>query len=182
MVEYITKAELRNFANQLPDSERTQLRKLAESRSPMNSTFLSHSSKDDDLVVGATRVLTNHGASVYIDKVDPSMPPYTTKETAEKLKTRIRQASKFVLLASENSKESKWVPWELGVADGNKGLGNIALFPAAETSTDTAWTKWEYMGLYNRIVWGSIETSEPAWIVLDYQANTASFLRKWLAA
>ena len=46
----------------------------------MGNTFLSHSSKDDDLVIGATRVLENHGARVYVDEVDPVMPPYTTEE------------------------------------------------------------------------------------------------------
>ena len=55
----------------------------------MGSTFLSHSSKDDDLVIGATRVLENHGARVYVDEVDPVMPPYTTEETANRLKRRM---------------------------------------------------------------------------------------------
>ncbi|NKM58453.1 TIR domain-containing protein [Rhizobium anhuiense] len=111
------------------ESERTRIRKVANSRSPNGATFLSHSSKDEDLVLGAILVLEGHGAQVYVDEVDPEMPPYTNTETAAILKSRIRQSKKFVLLTSKNSKESKWVPWELGVADGYKDLGNIALFP-----------------------------------------------------
>ncbi len=183
MKSYTTKQELRQFAEDILAEERVRLRKSAQERSPSGATFLSHSSKDDDLVVGAVRVLTNHGATVYIDKVDPAMPPYTNKQTAATLKTRIQQARKFVLLASANSKESKWVPWELGVADGYKGLSKIALFPAVDTRDDTDWTSWEYMGLYQRIIWGNINGYRDAlWMVLDETENTAVPLKDWLAA
>ena len=183
MVSYTTKAEFRSFAEEITPSDRARVRKLAEERSPQGTTFLSHSSRDDDLVVGAIRILENHGATVYVDKVDPELPPYTDKQTAAKLKTRIEQARKFVLLATKNSKESKWVPWELGVADGYKGLGRIALFPAVETASETSWTSWEYMGLYDRIVWGNLQGHDkPVWMVLDETENTAQKLSAWLRA
>ena len=70
VIDYITKSELRNFANDLTFDARTTLRKSAEARSPAGATFLSHSSKDDDLVVGAIRVLEGHGATVYVDEID----------------------------------------------------------------------------------------------------------------
>jgi hypothetical protein len=180
MKSYQLKADFRRFAEDLSATERAKMRRDAEQRSPVNATFLSHSSKDDELVVGAIRILKNHGANVYVDKVDPEMPPYTTKETARLLKTRISQAKRFVLLATGNSKNSNWVPWELGIADSSKGLRNIALFPAVDARSDTSWTTWEYMGLYKRIIWGTIETGSPQWIVLDEDANTASPLGDWL--
>lgn len=77
--------------------------------------------------MSAILVLEGHGAQVYVDEVDPEMAPYTNTETAAILKSRIRQSKKLVLLTSKNSKESRWVPWELGVADGYKDLGNIAV-------------------------------------------------------
>lgn len=182
MKSYTTKAELRQFGEEILTEARVNLRKAAKDRSPINATFLSHSSKDEDLVAGTIRILTNHGALVYTDKIDPTMPPYTTKETASKLKTRISQSKKFVLLATANSKDSKWVPWELGIADGYKGLNHIALFPAVEERNDTSWTSWEYMGLYLRIIWGEIEGyPKPMWIVLDESENTATPLGKWLS-
>lgn len=180
MIAYATRDQLRGFATSLSEQERGRLRKSA---TPSNATFLSHSSKDDELVVGATRILSNHGATVYVDRVDPTLPPYTNKETAAALKGRIAQSKKFVLLASPNSKESRWVPWELGVADGEKGIPNIALFPAVEDSNSTGWTSWEYMGLYRRIVWGDLQGHErPLWMVLDEENNTASRLSDWLSA
>ena len=125
MVEFVTSEELRGYADLRSESERARIWKVAKSRPPNGATFLSHSSKDEDLVLGAILVLEGHGAQVYIDEVDPEMPPYTNTETASILKSRIRQSKKFVLLTSKNSKESRWVPWEQGVADGYKDLGNI---------------------------------------------------------
>lgn len=183
MLQYATRAELRKFGTEMLQEQRVNLRKAAESAAPLNATFLSHSSKDDELVDGAIRILKNHGALVYIDKIDPTMPPYTNAETARKLKDRVKQAKKFVLLASDNSKESKWVPWELGIADGFKSLANIALFPAVEDAGKTGWTSWEYLGLYRRIVWGNIKGYEKSgWMVLDEPRNTADWLKDWLKA
>lgn len=182
MIEYITKSELRNFAGKLNINEQVNLRKSASSRALSGATFLSHSSKDDDLVVGAIRVLEGHGAKVYVDEIDPEMPPYTTEETAGLLKSRIRQTKRFVLLASKNSKDSRWVPWELGVADGYKGLTKIALFPASDSAHEQAWASWEFLGLYRRIVWGDLQGHQKrVWMVLDEKRNTATELSEWLA-
>jgi len=182
MIQFITKSELRNFASEVSLTAQATVRKSASSRQLSGSTFLSHSSKDQDLVVGAIRVLENHGAAVYIDEIDPEMPPYTTEQTAELLKKRINTASRFVLLASENSKESRWVPWELGVADGFKGIDRIALFPTADKGYDQSWASWEYLGLYHRIVWGDLQGyDKPLWMVHDHRRNTAITLTRWLA-
>lgn len=182
MPVFVTQRELRSFAAQKTLNEQQTIRKSASERPLEGATFLSHSTKDDDLVVGATIVLENHGAKVYTDKVDPEMPPYTTEKTASLLKTRIRQTKRFVLLASKNSKESRWVPWELGVADGYKGIPKIALFPSADDPNDMTWASWEYLGLYPRIVWGEIkDRPNPLWMVWDHKTNTATPLRDWLA-
>lgn len=47
---------------------------------------------DQELVIGAVRLLTGHRARVYIDKKDPELPPYTSKNTAIGLKKRIHTA------------------------------------------------------------------------------------------
>lgn len=164
---------------QLQDREALIAR--AQERSPQGATFLSHSSKDEDALTGVVRILENHGANVYIDKKDPTLPPYTSKETAQTLRTRVSQSKRFILLASENGKDSKWVPWELGLADGFKNNNKIALFPVVENSTDTAWISREYLGLYDRIVYGDLEGHEKkVWMVLDKKPNTATELSWWL--
>jgi hypothetical protein len=181
MYKYRTRADFRRYAATLNEEVATTMRKTAQDRSPQGATFLSHSSKDEELVTGAIRILHNHGASVYVDKKDPLLPPYTNKETASTLRTRIGQAGKFVLLASTNSQESKWVPWELGLADGRKSMSQIALFPAVDNAHETSWTSSEYLGLYDRIVYGSLENFEKdVWMVLNSEKNVATELSVWL--
>jgi len=183
MLEYATKAELKKWGSEQPLSETATLKKSASSAALSNATFLSHSSKDQELVAGAARILSNHGTFVYIDEIDPTMPPYTSEETARILKRRIRETSRFVLLASDNSKDSKWVPWELGIADGFKNTSEIALFPASETANNKSWASWEYLGLYSKIVWGDMEGyNKPLWMVLDENTNRGTPLTKWLSS
>lgn len=181
MADYITRSDLRSVTMNMNDGEASTVRKRAEERSPQGSIFLSHSSKDEELVTGAIRVLENYGGSVYVDKKDPTLPPYTSKETASTLKTRVSQAKKFILLASANSKDSRWVPWELGLADGYKKIENIAIFPAVDSAHDASWASWEYLGLYDRIVYGKLQGYEKNVVmVLDHRKNTATELSQWL--
>ena len=98
------------------------------------------------------------------------------------MKQRIHQTRRFVLLASKNSQDSRWVPWELGIADGDKGLERIALFPASDASHEKDWASWEYLGLYRRIVWGDLQGHpNRLWMVIDEKRNTAVTLRDWLS-
>ncbi|RVQ65032.1 hypothetical protein EKN06_14650 [Croceicoccus ponticola] len=56
-----------------------------------------------------------------------------------------------------------------------------ALFPASESSYDKAWASWEYLGLYDRIVWGKLDGyQKEVWMVLDETRNTGGELGKWL--
>jgi hypothetical protein len=181
MFEFATRDDLKKIANQINLNEQVSIRKSAETEALDGATFLSHSTKDMELVAGAIRLLQAYGAVVYIDKKDSSLPPYTNKQTAKNLKSRISQCKKFVLLASHNSNESKWVPWELGIADGYKGLQNTAILPAVEDQNNTSWTSWEYLGLYDRIVWGDLRGHpKKVWMVLDERNNVAFTLKEWL--
>ncbi|MEO5716648.1 MAG: toll/interleukin-1 receptor domain-containing protein [Luteolibacter sp.] len=96
--------------------------------------FLSHSHKDKDLIQPAIAFLRSHGVSVYVDWMDEGMPDVVSGETAKKIKEKIRQQKKFLVMVTENSKDSRWVPWELGFADPVKGMDHIATFPIAEKS------------------------------------------------
>jgi len=113
MVEYITRDEIRGNAG--PLTEQASIVRKAEARSPTGSSFLSHSTKDADLLPGVIAILERHGAAVYVDKKDESLPPTTSRETASILKNRIKQCRKFILLTTKNSKDSRWMPWELGL-------------------------------------------------------------------
>ena len=180
-ITYIRRDFLRDWSIELGREERERL-VAKTSRVRVSATFLSHSSQDSDILPAAIKVLENHGADVYIDKKDPELPPYTSKATASALRERISSSRKFVLLASTNSKDSRWVPWELGIADGYRKPRNVAIFPSVENTNNTSWTHQEYLGVYDRIVFGDHESySRKIWMVLNPENNQATELGAWLA-
>lgn len=141
------------------------------------SVFLSHSSKDLDLLPGVVLFLEIYGAKVYVDERDHRMPKPPSSQTARLLKRMIATSSKFIVLISEKSSSSKWVPWELGLADGLCRLNNIALLPTSETGLEEMWAQQEYLGLYSKI-----KINEHGnYIVHDPEKNTQIELGQWLS-
>jgi hypothetical protein len=179
MVEYLTRDAIRRQAG--PISEQASIVRKAQGRSPAGSTFLSHSTTDADLLPGVIAILEKHGAAVYVDKKDESLPPTTSRETADVLRGRIRQIRKFILLATETSKDSRWMPWELGLADGYRHPANVAIFPGTESVADKKWAEREYLGVYDRIVYGPLGDSPRAvFMVWNQEKNVATELSAWL--
>lgn len=178
MPTYATIDEMKSFVPER-DARQRMLKSAASKRE--KNTFLSHSSKDNDLVAGAILILENHGGRVYVDLGDERLPQNPSTETAQILRGTLRGMRRFVLLTSSNSKGSTWIPWELGLADGEKGTSAIALFPVVQYVTETRWTEREYFGLYSRIVWGQMEGYDKSlWMVYNHHSNTGVPLSRWL--
>lgn len=152
---------------------------LEASIQPATKTvFLSHSSKDDDLVPGAIALLHAHDATTYIDDADKSLPSPPNIETAAILRTRISECPRFVLLLSANTRSSRWVPWELGVADGLKGVAKVAVMPInPDSHSDATWVTQEYLGLYPRVI---ASPTDGTLKVFDPRDSKAWGLSRWL--
>jgi len=151
-MSYITRNQLRDYRIRIDEvslsGTQERLRKSLYSK----KIFLSHSHLDRDLVESARFLLAEHGVQeVYIDWKDLNMPNITSPETAEQLKNHISDSNKFIMLASENAINSRWVPWELGYADSAKGISNIAIFPV-KNDYDRDWQRVEYLGIYHVIM------------------------------
>lgn len=143
--------------------------------------FLSHSTKDKRALPGVINFLEKYGGKVYIDKNDRDLPDYTCAETAEILKNEINKLKRFVVLVSENSKMSKWIPWELGLSDGLKGVSPIAILPIGESSDEKEWIEQEYLGLYPRIIYRKIIGDKyEDWHVKDPRDNKCWKLKSWI--
>lgn len=140
--------------------------------------FLSHSSKDIELLSGAIAFLEIYGAKVYVDERDSRMPKPPSVETAKLLKANIRASSKFIVLMSEISASSKWIPWELGLADNLIKTQNIALLPSSESGLEEYWATQEYLSLYSRI---QINQSGN-YVVYDRESEKQIELGQWLKA
>jgi hypothetical protein len=110
--------------------------------------FLSHCLKDAELVAGAKAYLEENGLSVYVDWiVDPQMDrTRVTPETANTLRRRMRASQSMIFATSDNSSESRWMPWELGYFDGFRH-GRVAIMPLV-ASAASSFSGQEYLGLY----------------------------------
>ncbi len=133
MLAYTTFDDIRRINRNLNES--VVIAKAANKE--YKTIFLSHSSKDAELLPGVITILENHGGYVYVDKKDSRLPDSVTSKTAEILRDTIRQCKKMVVLVSSNTKESRWIPWELGLGDAVKTHMNVALFPIVEKSYET---------------------------------------------
>jgi hypothetical protein len=128
--------------------------------------FLSHSSRDADLVRGIKIRLEAERLSVYVDWIDdPQLDrSRVTRATAQTLRRRMNQCEFLVYAASQASPDSRWMPWELGYFDGRK-QGHVGIFPIVERASDT-FPGLEYLGLY------------PIYELLDFQYSGRHVARR----
>ena len=108
--------------------------------------FLSHSHNDEDLLEDIIAILTKLDIEVYVDLLDEELSYPPSDKTAIKIKEKIKENKKFILLATNDAIASKWCNWELGLGDAAKYIENIALFPVADNSGN--WIGNEYLQIY----------------------------------
>jgi hypothetical protein len=108
--------------------------------------FLSHMHDEREQLEGAISLLKNYGVDVYVDWLDDGMPKSTSGNTAVRIKEKIKENHKFILLATEGAINSKWCNWELGLGDAAKYIDHIALLPVKKDYAD--FTGNEYLEIY----------------------------------
>lgn len=113
------------------------------------TVFLSHSHKDKEIAQGFKNLLAQCGIKVYIDWEDSELREAPNKETAERIKEKIKKLDLFILLATKNSLSSRWCPWEIGIADGYKGYDMILIVPISDDYGNFIGN--EYLKLYKRV-------------------------------
>jgi hypothetical protein len=177
MINFITFDDISRLSRDIENKSRI----LAKAQNRVGKTvFLSHSQKDEASLPLIISILENHGAQVYVDVKDDSLPLIPSVETAQILRESLSSCQKFILFVTPHTKSSKWIPWELGVSDGHKGQKNVALIPAADHAWDQSWAEQEYLGLYDRVIWGNFANKSPEWLVYNHHQNTAVTLSWWL--
>jgi hypothetical protein len=176
-MSFITRAQLLGYDQGVSiANESIKARQMAgvalNSYQAETTIFLSHSHKDKSLIQPAIAFLRSHGVRVYVDWMDEGMPDVVSGETAKKIKQKIGEQKKFLVLVTENSKDSRWVPWELGYADPTKSVANIASFPVAEKED---FAQNEYMKIYPKI-----QNLGGTWYVWQDDPIGAWLLTDWL--
>lgn len=134
-------------------------------RSRITTAFLCHAHKDRALVQGVINLFRKAGWRVYVDWMDGSMPSKPNRVTADKIKKRIRDLDYFLFLATSNSMDSRWCPWEIGYADPHKYPEKLLIIPTREGYSIHG---SEYLELYRRIDLrrdGSLAAIDPGYTV-----------------
>lgn len=151
---YYTESELRQAAGSLTASAagRVLSREAKENPYGRFDVFLSHSFHDAVLIIGLRNILQRLGLTVYVDWIDdPELDrSKVSAATADRLRIRMRQSSSLVFATSRASSSSKWMPWELGYFDAEKGSDQVSICPI-ETDGSTAFVGQEYLGLYKTV-------------------------------
>jgi hypothetical protein len=115
----------------------------------IKTAFLCHSHKDKDLAEGLQVIFQEHGLKLYIDWQDVEMPDEPDKTTADCIKSKIKSLDLFIFLATPNSIESNWCPWEIGYADAAKYNNDIIIIVTQDKSGNFYGN--EYLRLYKQI-------------------------------
>jgi hypothetical protein len=174
---YVTRQELLEHRSDQPKGIVEARMRKANFDPNRPSVFLSHSHADKELVEPAANFLAGLGVELFVDWLDPHMPEVTSGETAKLLKVAIRAYRRFLVLVTERSLASRWVPWELGYADGIKKRSDLAVWPVRDSILATAPN--EYIQIYPRIE----RADSGEWYVFDPGATTSSLsVRAWLLA
>lgn len=149
---YITKSRLDNVTTKRTKSFNKGLSApaiLNESYNPNKKydIFLSHSYLDKERIASLKIILESYGFSVYVDWISDSdlNRDSVNKQTAARIRNRMKNCKSLLYAMSNNSTSSKWMPWELGYFDGIKG--KIALVPITETDNEYLRGS-EYLELY----------------------------------
>lgn len=110
--------------------------------------FVTHSSADNEFVKKVLLFLkyAKGGVQGYVDWQDPKLHHPTNAETAKQLKDRIKRARKLIYVVTNDSLKSVWCNWELGFADCDKGIEDIAVL--AIKPNNGLWKNNEYLRQY----------------------------------
>lgn len=105
--------------------------------------FLSHKREDAELAgVIANRLRTHHQIAVYLDAIDPTIE-MDGLDLAEHIRAEMEKCTQLLAVLSYRTRESQWVPWEIGVAtEKERPLASFINPPAA---IPEFLQKWPYL-------------------------------------
>lgn len=144
----------------LSDYNRTEYKALVESMKPEGTcVFISHKSSDKGDAIAIAKYLDDCGVSTYIDLRDDGLQDAARRNDAQAIVKHIQQgpevSTDILVLLSDTTKESWWVPYEIGYAKhAGKRIASLRLrktnedFPEylkIETMLDTVYDVESYV-------------------------------------
>lgn len=145
--QLLSKVRTENINESIVLFSRAEQKRSRNKYSFETSVFLSHKHEEKEIIKQAITLLNKLGVDVYVDWMDNGMPRSTNGYTAMRIKEKIRNSDKFILLATEAAINSKWCNWELGYGDAHKFFKNIAIMPITDNE-DNSFSGTEYLSIY----------------------------------
>lgn len=145
MIKYYSEDFFRRIVGALPINE--QQRTFSSRMEETFDIFISYNINDQKVVRGIYFFLKELGFKVYVDFiVDPQLNRGNVNETTTTtIQRRLKNSKSLIYAQSENATMSKWMPWELGIVDGN--TGKCMIMPV-QKGTETIKSRQEYLKLY----------------------------------
>lgn len=78
--------------------------------------FISHQKKDADIAKKIADYLVEAGIDIYFDQYDSSIDRSSPTSVVNAIKKGIESSTHMLVVFSQNTFESMWVPWEIGYA------------------------------------------------------------------
>jgi hypothetical protein len=105
--------------------------------------FISHQQADSELAAAiALRLRYTHQIESYLDNIDPHAGK-AGDALGEYLRVEMAKCTQLMAVVSARTKESWWVPWEIGIAT-EKDFP-IATYAGDSTSLPEYLRKWPYL-------------------------------------
>lgn len=79
--------------------------------------FISHKSEDMELADECANILKEKGFDIYLDKYDPYINE--SQDRAKRIEAKIELSTDLLVIITENTKSSWWVPFEIGLSTAN---------------------------------------------------------------
>ena len=177
----LTYGDLLTESKTIPLSKRNFYENAKFNKNLEYDVFISHSYLDKDLINALYYKFEQCGYTVYIDWKDEKLKDRNkiTKDVANKLKENMNNSKGLLFVATDNSSESKWCPWELGYVDGLKN--RTAILPILEKKT-SEYKGQEYLGIYPYITYAKVKDKEKFdfWVNDPENSKKYSTLKQWL--
>lgn len=104
-----------------------------------NKVFISHKNTDAALATKVARRIQANGLETYLDMIDDALVK-DGPELADLLLARMSSCQQLIAVVSSQTKDSWWVPWEIGVGS-EKGF-RMASYSESYVSLPSYLEKW----------------------------------------
>lgn len=115
------------------------------------NVFISHKQDDEKIALAVADRFTRKGVLFYVDTFDP-VAPRSGNELGDHLRNIMGRCTHLMAVVSPRTKESWWVPWEIGIAT-EKDFP-ISTYAGEQCDLPAYLKKWPYLTRIDQVdVW-----------------------------